>query len=287
MIKLIALLALLLAGNAQATQSVTFYHHDALGSVIAKSDSDGYLYLNEEYQPYGEKIYATEDFFGGSDDWYTGKNYSEALDLTYFGARWYDAKQGRFLSVDPAPVELTTIHSFNRYSYALDNPYKYIDPDGRETNPVSGSNFILDSQLRTNASNPTVGKFGFTRRDEFGNKKKHTGVDITAPRGSQLVAPISGKVTLVPEEFNPLGGNTIFIELERGSSTINIGMSHLESFSVKDGELVNEGDPIGRSGNTGNANRLPPSEDHVHLSVRVKGKRVDPQEHFRNNPRQE
>ncbi|MGD8348734.1 MAG: hypothetical protein PVI79_05835, partial [Gammaproteobacteria bacterium] len=63
MIKLIALLALLLAGNSQAAQSVTFYHHDALGSVIAKSDEDGYLYLNEEYQPYGEKIYATEDFF--------------------------------------------------------------------------------------------------------------------------------------------------------------------------------------------------------------------------------
>ncbi|HKJ50860.1 MAG TPA: RHS repeat-associated core domain-containing protein [Gammaproteobacteria bacterium] len=136
MIKLIALLALLLAGNAQAAQSVTFYHHDALGSVIAKSDEDGYLYLNEEYQPYGEKIYAADDFFGGSDDWYTGKNYSEDLDLTYFGARWYDAKQGRFLSIDPAPVSLASIHSFNRYAYAFDNPYKYVDPDG-EKNALS------------------------------------------------------------------------------------------------------------------------------------------------------
>jgi len=133
MIKLIALLALLLAGNSQAAQSVTFYHHDALGSVMAKSDEDGYLYLNEEYQPYGEKIYATEDLFGGSDDWYTGKNYSEELDLTYFGARWYDAKQGRFLSVDPAPVLLESIHSFNRYHYANNNPYKYVDPDGEQS----------------------------------------------------------------------------------------------------------------------------------------------------------
>ncbi|HKJ50858.1 MAG TPA: RHS repeat-associated core domain-containing protein [Gammaproteobacteria bacterium] len=130
--KLFALLALLLATNAQAAQLVTFYHHDALGSVIAKSDADGYLYLNEEYQPYGEKIYATEDFFGGSDDWYTGKNYSEELDLTYFGARWYDAKQGRFLSMDPAPVSLLSMHSFNRYHYANNNPFKYIDPDGRD-----------------------------------------------------------------------------------------------------------------------------------------------------------
>jgi RHS repeat-associated protein len=112
--------------------------------VIAKSDEDGYLYLNEEYQPYGEKIYATEDFFGGSDDWYTGKNYSEELDLSYFGARWYDAKQGRFLSIDPAGVTLENIHSFHRYVYAINNPYKYIDPDGREIVFV-GTSFERDA----------------------------------------------------------------------------------------------------------------------------------------------
>ncbi|HKJ51572.1 MAG TPA: RHS repeat-associated core domain-containing protein [Gammaproteobacteria bacterium] len=147
---LFALLALLLAGNAQATQSVTFYHHDALGSVIAKSDADGYLYLNEEYQPYGEKIYAAEDFFGSSDDWYTGKNYSEELDLTYFGARWYDAKQGRFLSMDPAPVSLLSMHSFNRYHYANNNPYRYVDPNGEQAiddDDVDGAGFDpLDSE---------------------------------------------------------------------------------------------------------------------------------------------
>jgi RHS repeat-associated protein len=141
-LNLFAFLALLLAGHAQAAQSVTFYHHDALGSVIAKSDSDGYLYLNEEYQPFGEKIYATEDFFGGSDDWYTGKNYSEELDLTYFGARWYDAKQGRFLSIDPAQVEFPNTHSFNRYSYSYNNPYKYTDPDGNSPELI----FISDPQ---------------------------------------------------------------------------------------------------------------------------------------------
>jgi hypothetical protein len=72
----LALLALLLTGSVQAAQQVTFYHHDALGSVIAKSDQGGYLYLNEEYQPYGEKIYGTEDSFGASEDWYTDKNYT-------------------------------------------------------------------------------------------------------------------------------------------------------------------------------------------------------------------
>ena len=126
----IVALSLLAAAKIQAASPVTFYHYDALGSVIATSDQDGRIVLYEEYQPYGEKIYATEDPASGNEDWYTGKNYSKSLDLTYFGARWYDAKQGRFLSMDPAPVTLDQIHSFNRYHYANNNPYSYIDPDG-------------------------------------------------------------------------------------------------------------------------------------------------------------
>ena len=117
-------------GHAEEPSKITFYHHDALGSVIATSNEDGEMILSEEYQPYGEKIYQAADSSGGNEDWFTGKNYSQELDLTYFGARWYDAKQGRFLSMDPVPVSITSIHSFNRYVYAINNPYKYIDPDG-------------------------------------------------------------------------------------------------------------------------------------------------------------
>ena len=145
-LNLFAFLALLLAGNAQAAQSVTYYHLDALGSVIAKSDAEGYLYLNEEYQPLGETIYGTEDFFGGSDDWYAGKNYSEELDLSYFGVRWYDAKQGRFLSIDPVGVKLEKIHSFNRYLYANNNPYKYIDPNGEEGQWADGNYWDFEAE---------------------------------------------------------------------------------------------------------------------------------------------
>jgi RHS repeat-associated protein len=182
-LNLFAFLALLLAGHAQAAQSVTFYHHDALGSVIAKSDSDGYLYLNEEYQPYGEKIYAAEDFFGGSDDWYTGKNYSEELDLTYFGARWYDAKQGRFLSVDPIGVALESFHSFNRYVYAINNPYRYIDPDGRE---IKSTRVVSESATETNI------KFTGVMIDRTGTLSRKQLVSLAARMESQIESSFSG-----------------------------------------------------------------------------------------------
>jgi uncharacterized protein RhaS with RHS repeats len=43
-------------------------------------------------------------------------------------ARYYDPVIGRFYSNDP--VGFRDIHSFNRYSYAANNPYKYVDPNG-------------------------------------------------------------------------------------------------------------------------------------------------------------
>lgn len=50
-------------------------------------------------------------------------------------ARYYDPVIGRFYSNDPADVmehiaRGNPIHGFNRYTYANNNPYKYVDPDG-------------------------------------------------------------------------------------------------------------------------------------------------------------
>ncbi len=51
-------------------------------------------------------------------------------------ARYYDPVIGRFYSNDPidAVSHLSNeegVMGFNRYSYAVNNPYKYTDPDGR------------------------------------------------------------------------------------------------------------------------------------------------------------
>jgi uncharacterized protein RhaS with RHS repeats len=51
----------------------------------------------------------------------------------YMQARYYDPVIGRFYSNDPVGyVARNPVHSFNRYSYVSNNPYKYVDPDGRE-----------------------------------------------------------------------------------------------------------------------------------------------------------
>ena len=47
-------------------------------------------------------------------------------------ARYYDPVIGRFYSNDP--IGFRDVHSFNRYAYANNNPYKYVDPDGMAPN---------------------------------------------------------------------------------------------------------------------------------------------------------
>jgi len=45
--------------------------------------------------------------------------------------RYYDPQIGRFLSVDPVSSNPSTGGNFNRYWYANNNPYTFVDPDGR------------------------------------------------------------------------------------------------------------------------------------------------------------
>jgi uncharacterized protein RhaS with RHS repeats len=54
--------------------------------------------------------------------------------------RYYDPIAGRFLSIDPVAADAG---SFNRYWYANNNPYKNIDPDGRESREFNWENRML------------------------------------------------------------------------------------------------------------------------------------------------
>jgi len=49
-------------------------------------------------------------------------------------ARYYSPHLGRFMSVDPAGGNEFSPQSWNRYTYALSNPMRLVDPDGE--NPI-------------------------------------------------------------------------------------------------------------------------------------------------------
>jgi RHS repeat-associated protein len=121
-----------LALPAQAVTTDIYYHNDLAGSPIAATDSSGTLLWRQGYKPYGERINPKAP--SDQQPWFVSKAYVEGAGLAYFGARWYDPQLGRFMGIDPKGFDEANVHSFNRYAYANDNPYRYVDPDGK--NPL-------------------------------------------------------------------------------------------------------------------------------------------------------
>jgi RHS repeat-associated protein len=126
---------------AGATETVIYYHNDALGSPIAATNAAGQVVWREQYEPYGKRL--MNEPKSRNQLWYTGKPEEETLGLSYFGARWYAPGLGRFMGMDPVEAQAENLHSFNRYAYANNNPYRFVDPDGNS--PLDVGFFIADS----------------------------------------------------------------------------------------------------------------------------------------------
>ncbi|MBN2240870.1 MAG: RHS repeat-associated core domain-containing protein [Dehalococcoidales bacterium] len=77
-----------------------------------------------------------------TDRLFTGQRYDDT-GLYYYGARYYDPEIGRFISPDTIVPDPMNPQSFNRYSYCLNNPLKYIDPTGH-WGEVSENGYTID-----------------------------------------------------------------------------------------------------------------------------------------------
>lgn len=144
---------------AAPVNGVTYIHTDGLGSPVAKSDANGNLIAGSRtrYEPYGMTVAGTATptigFTGHVNDADTG--------LTYMQQRYYDPVAGRFLSTDPVLTDENSAAHFNRYTYALNNPYKYVDPDGRLPFLVPVAIFLLKEAAAEVASHYTGGASDF------------------------------------------------------------------------------------------------------------------------------
>jgi RHS repeat-associated protein len=109
-----------------------WYIADHLGGASLLLDREGQVVSEVAYYPYGLTRY---EMNGGEAHYrFTGKEL-DASGLYYYGARYYDALTGRFISVDPLYVDqpergLENPQLLHLYAYAANNPIRYIDPNG-------------------------------------------------------------------------------------------------------------------------------------------------------------
>lgn len=113
---------------------------------------------------------------------------------------------------------------------------------------------------------PTVtDTYGYSRQTGAVNLS-HNGTDFRAAIGTPVYAMNGGRVAFSGSFQNY--GNTVIIDHGIGLMTMYM---HLSENLVAEGALVEKGDPIARSGNTGYS--LGP---HLHLSVRINNLSIDP-----------
>lgn len=123
---------------------VSYLTADHLGSPKVIADGRGVSIFRHDYMTYGSDITETLGNVGGRTSaqgfnsadgvrkQYTRYERDDKSGLGCAQARYYDSSHGRFTSVDPLMVgaNVKAPQTFNRYSYALNNPYKFTDPLG-------------------------------------------------------------------------------------------------------------------------------------------------------------
>ena len=113
-------------GSTNGTFYYTFTDH--LGSITRIYNNEGTKVFSAEYDAWGKQDVSVNTL--GFRRGYTGHEMLPEFGLVNMNGRLYDPILGRFLSPDNYVQMPDFSQSFNRYSYCLNNPLKYTDPDG-------------------------------------------------------------------------------------------------------------------------------------------------------------
>lgn len=101
---------------------------DNQGSILSVFDEEGNKVFDASYDAWGKQTVTQNDIdlrYG-----YCGHEMLNDFGLINMTGRIYDPEIGRFISCDNFVQQPDNTQNFNRYTYCLNNPMKYVDPDG-------------------------------------------------------------------------------------------------------------------------------------------------------------
>lgn len=103
-----------------------------------------------------------------------------------------------------------------------------------------------------------------------GGERRHKGIDIFAPRGTQVIAVADGIISYIGDQ--PKGGHCLWLTTESGTSFY---YAHFDRWApgIYEGMEVASGDLLGFVGNTGNAISTP---SHLHFGINQNDEMINP-----------
>jgi RHS repeat-associated protein len=125
-------------------EKVYYFAPDHLGSSHFVTDALGAVYQHLEYFPSGETWVDERSETQRTPYLFSGKELDEETGLSYFGYRYYDARQGQWISADPILDEMLDTSKLSApslspgsfhlpgqpYAYVANDPLNRVDPRG-------------------------------------------------------------------------------------------------------------------------------------------------------------
>lgn len=149
------------------------------------------------------------------------------------------------------------------------NDLKRIESERKRSDAALGR-FMTSTPLTLQLASPVTG----ARSDSYGSRRyfngqprnPHSGMDISAAKGTPIKAPAGGEIVEAGDFF--FNGKTVFIDHGHGLVTM---YCHLDRIKVKVGDQVASGDVVGAVGATGRV-----TGPHLHWGVSLNKAMVDP-----------
>jgi len=111
-----------------------------------------------------------------------------------------------------------------------------------------------------------TGRFGKWRGARRRHGHYHGGVDIAAPFGTLVIAPLDGRVAFVGRK----GGYGLTVVIDHGDGIATL-YAHNSEVIVAEGDLIQKGQSLCKIGRSGRS-----TGPHLHYEVRIEGKPVNP-----------
>lgn len=170
------------------TGTMYYPYRDHLGSILTVTNTQGVIVVEQNFDPWGNKRNTANWSFtsiSNSPSWlfrgFTGHEHLPQFGLVNMNGRMYDPLNGRMLNADNYVQAPDNTQNYNRYSYVMNNPLKYTDPDG---------NFLLLFLFATENGydlQKYISPAAFKVNVSYGTHQR--GIGIQASIGSPQISP--------------------------------------------------------------------------------------------------
>lgn len=243
----------LLAAELPSNELRRHFVLDHLGTPRLITDDSGSVLSAHEYYPFGREASTT---MSSERLKFTGHE-RDTPTLDYMHARYYDNGWGRFLSVDPVIDVRNAIRRpqmWNRYAYALNNPVRYTDPDGRlvrlegtQEDQQKLLDLIRQNLLQKDRSLVSLGKNGMLQiaGNAKGSSIAFTMLKSAIQNKSQTIDVGFAQATLVKPGAGPV--RPVQVDLQNTGGGLTTGASYTMSGKIEvrvDPRGNPEGEPL-------------------------------------------